>query len=180
MKPVSITWRSVGLLIVAGLGCGGGLEAGSYDGGNSGSDGRALGGGGRAGTGGMGGNGGGADGATSGGQCADKPLQSTCGTIQCGATWTAAQTRGALPGPIDYGMGHYRRASCGSINAIEVSGADTSVIYYFDATTGELAAVFDVGLGGEMSCIGGASTFASPTCGSFVEVPLASGDGGQG
>ena len=199
--------RSVGLLVLVGLGCGAGSaslgdgatgidaaaawdEAGgdglvgaAYEGGR---DGIAIGSGGVAGngnTGGSGGAGGAAGGAPSGGPCAGKALLSTCGTAQpafwCEATWAAAQIRGGLAGPIDYGVGFYRRAACGAFHAIEVGGADTGVIYYFDAVTDELAAVFDVGLDGQMSCDGGASTFTPPVCGSFVEVPKATIDGGS-
>ena len=59
-------------------------------------------------------------------------------------------------------------ATCGSLNLMAINGVDTGTSYFFDATSGALAAVVVLGDPNGFSCVAGPSCFTW-NCGPFQE-----------
>ena len=65
-------------------------------------------------------------------------------------------------------------ASCGSLNLMAINGVDTGTSYFFDATSGALVAVVELGDPAGFGCIAGPSCFTWK-CGPFKEWSCADG-----
>jgi hypothetical protein len=104
-------------------------------------------------------------GGCSGGTGASMPCANTvaayCATNTCLMTWADVEARvcGAFGGEAV----HTSAQACKGFNSVDTFGVDSGITYYYDATSGNLVAVFAYGNGSD-SCVAGPTTFTQPSC----------------
>lgn len=119
-----------------------------------------------------------------GGAC-EETLAKACATqvqpgqfgVSCIDTWDHVLTDQRYCG----GLPEYQ-ADCGAYRSLSVVNVDSSYTYYYDKTTGALAAVYTSGPGGNgPQCAGGPAGFKLPRCGAsqvLTPCPMDAGTSG--